>query len=122
MKRIGTEKLEEILPECIEIRNTLVEKEGEIQEIEQSGEEAPAWFDSIEHCYNFMDREEFRQMQLEHLRERVHELRFTLYTHSKRLQNEGMPNEVWIAYDGYMVFLPFIESEGDYIKIQAFTE
>lgn len=119
MRRIETERFEEIIPECIDMYETLWEKQQEMKEIEESREEEPSFFENIEHYYGFTDNEEFRQMQLEHLRERIHEIEFSLYTQSKRLEREGMPHEVWIVYDGYKVMLPFIEKEGDYLKVQG---
>lgn len=121
LKRIETARFTQIVCECIELHNTLCEKEAEIGQIEESKEDQPAFFDSIEHYYDFTDTEEFRQMQLEHLRKRVYEIKFSLFTHSKRLENEGTPVEVWIVFGEHMVMLPSIENEDDFLKVQAFT-
>lgn len=99
------------MAERLEVYEQIKEKEQEIERIEKYRKESPAYFDSIEHYYDYADAEESRERQREQLQQRINDLKVSLFTGS---EDKGVARKV----RDHLVVLLVSRNEDDYQRVR----
>lgn len=107
----GTARFEELMEQRSELYEQIKEKEQELEQMGQESEE-PAFFENIEHYYEYTDNEESRTKQREQLRQRINELKLSLFTGSN--DDKGIARKV----KDHLVMLSVSRNEDDYQRVK----